>query len=261
MSILETIIAQKHKEIATAKTQSSAELLEKSPFFSRSCFSLTKSLLAPGSSGVIAEFKRKSPSKGALSGSAKSPVICPAYQTAGAAGLSILTDSEFFGGNISDIQEVRELVTLPILRKDFIIDEYQIVEAKAIGADVVLLIAAALSIEDCRRLSLFSKSLGLEVLLEVHNKDELLNYCNDSIDLLGVNNRNLKTFETRIELSKELAGLIPDKFVKVAESGLNSAQQVIELRNLGYKGFLIGESFMKEANPGENCARFIGDLS
>ena len=260
MSILEKIIAAKQIEVATRKAQISIANLTSGQLFETKCYSLVQSLQATGSSGVIAEFKRKSPSKGLFSASAKSSVICPGYQKAGAAGISILTDHEFFGGELADIEEARPLVSLPILRKDFVIDEYQIIEAKGIGADVVLLIAAALSVQACQRLSLFAKSLGLEVLLEVHNKEELFDFVNDEVDLLGVNNRNLKTFETNIELSKELADLIPAKFAKVAESGLNSVQQVKELRDYGYCGFLIGETFMKESDPAKQCADFIGAL-
>ena len=260
MSILEKIIAAKQIEVAARKAQSSIASLSSGILFESKCNSLVRSLRAAESSGIIAEFKRKSPSKGLFSAAAKSSVICPGYQKAGAAGLSILSDSEFFGGELKDIEEARPLVSIPILRKDFMIDEYQIVEAKSVGADVILLIAAALSVQVCQRLSLFAKSLGLEVLLEVHNKEELIDYINDDVDLLGVNNRNLKTFETNINLSKELAELIPAKFTKVAESGLSSAKEVNELRDFGYSGFLIGETFMKESDPARHCADFIGAL-
>ncbi len=229
-------------------------------YFQHKCISLVESLKISGSSGVIAEFKRKSPSKGLFNAEARSSQICAGYQAAGAAGLSILSDHEFFGGSSEDIEEARPVSSIPILRKDFIIDQYQIVEAKAIGADVILLIASALSVENCGELARFAKSLGLEVLLEVHSKEELSNYSSDNIDLLGVNNRNLKTFETSTELSKELATLIPDSFVKVSESGLENPKDVKELRNFGYKGFLIGETFMKSDNPGEACRKFIGEL-
>lgn len=260
MSILETIIESKKAEISARKSEASVADLESAPLFKSRCVSLVKSLNADESSGIIAEFKRKSPSKGLFCASAKSSEICPAYQKAGAAGLSILTDSHFFGGSLSDLQEARPLVSLPVLRKDFIIDEYQIIEAKSVGADVVLLIAAALDVETCRKLSSFASSLGLEVILEVHDREELLEFLDDDVDIVGVNNRNLKTFETNIELSKELAELIPAKFTRIAESGLGSPKQVQDLRNYGYQGFLIGESFMKEPQPALSCADFIKEL-
>lgn len=258
MSILENIIAAKRIEVGVQKQNVSVRKLEGRKFFDRACISLSQSLNLTPTSGIIAEFKRRSPSRGIFKAEAKTSVICLDYQAAGASALSILTDYDYFGGSLADIEEVRAQIKIPILRKDFTVDEYQILEAKSYGADLILLIAAVLSEKECLQLSSFAKSLGLEVLLEVHSKEELLKYCNDDIALLGVNNRDLKTFETNIELSKDLAKFIPNQYVKIAESGLSSPTEIQELRSCGYKGFLIGESFMKEENPGATCAAWVG---
>ncbi len=260
MNILDKIITTKMTEMANQKMAVRIEHLEKHPRFKRKCNSLKKSLLRDGSSGIIAEFKQKSPSKGEINFKVTVEEVTKNYAKAGAAGISVLTDFEYFGGNISNLCKARETnPDIPILRKDFMIDTYQVVEAKAFGADVILLIAACLEKEQAEILAKKAKELGMEVLMEVHNAEEL-EKVNDFVDIVGVNNRDLKTFTMDIETSVRLSKLIPDKFVKISESGLDSAQTIHYLRENGFKGFLIGETFMKTENPGEACRKFIEEL-
>ncbi len=259
MTILDKIIASKKLEVASRKISIPVSALEKAPAFSRKCLSMKQSLLN-SESGIISEFKRKSPSLGWIHEDADVVDVTAGYSAAGASGISILTDEEYFGGTPMDLMAARQFITCPVLRKDFVIDEYQLYEAKAMGADVVLLIAAALTVEQTVELAQKAKELGLEVLLEVHNAEEL-GHANDFVDMLGVNNRNLKTFEQSIQTSFDLAALIPDKFVKVSESGISKTETVKELRKVGYKGFLMGENFMKEENPAEALRRFIRPLT
>ncbi len=258
MTILDKIIATKVSEVATRKTLTPISTLEKSPGFSRTCLSLKQSLLS-SESGIISEFKRKSPSLGWIHEDADTVDIASGYAAAGASGISILTDLEYFGGSSIDLMAARQFVSCPILRKDFIVDEYQLYETKAMGADVVLLIAAALTVDQTFELARKAHELGLEVLLEVHNAEEI-GHANEYVDMLGVNNRNLKTFEQSIQTSFDLAALIPDQFVKVSESGISNIETVKELRKVGYKGFLMGENFMKEENPDEALVKFIENL-
>ena len=257
-SILDKILATKAIEVATRKQQLPISALEKAPAFARKCLSLKQSLLN-SESGIISEFKRKSPSLGWIHEDADVVEVSAGYSAAGASGISILTDLEYFGGTPMDLMAARPQITCPVLRKDFVIDEYQLYEAKAIGADVILLIAAALTVDKTLELAKKAHELGLEVLLEVHNAEEL-GHANDFVDMLGVNNRNLKTFEQSIQVSFDLAALIPDKFVKVSESGISKVETVRELRKVGYKGFLMGENFMKEENPAEILKKFISEL-
>jgi indole-3-glycerol phosphate synthase len=218
-----------------------------------------KQSLLNSESGIISEFKRKSPSLGWIHEDADVVEVTAGYSAAGASGISILTDLEYFGGTPMDLMAARPQITCPVLRKDFVIDEYQLYEAKAMGADVILLIAAALTVEQTLELACRAHEMGLEVLLEVHNAEEL-GHANDYVDMLGVNNRNLKTFEQSIQVSFDLAELIPDKFLKVSESGISKVETVKELRKVGYKGFLMGENFMKEEDPAEALKNFIGKL-
>lgn len=257
MNILEKIIARKKEEITLAKSIVSVKELEKQAGFSASCISLKQSFLAGKKSGIIAEHKRKSPSKGIINDSLSVEFIIQGYENAGASALSILTDFDFFGGTKEDLIAARKATNLPILRKDFMIDEYQILEAKAWGADVILLIAANLEVNQLRNLAQFAKKLGLEVLMEVHSKEELLQNINPDVDFIGVNNRNLKTFDVSIQNSLELADLIPNEFIKIAESGLTTENEIKTLQKVGYKGFLIGEMFMRTQNPGESCKELI----
>ena len=257
-TILDKILASKAVEVASRKLTTPISTLEKAPAFSRKCLSMKQSLLN-SESGIISEFKRKSPSLGWIHEDADVVDVTAGYSAAGASGISILTDLEYFGGTSMDLMAARQFITCPVLRKDFVIDEYQLYEAKAMGADVILLIAAALTVQQTLELAQKAHELGLEVLLEVHNAEEL-GHANDFVDMLGVNNRNLKTFEQSIQVSFDLAALIPDKFVKVSESGISKVETVQELRKVGYKGFLMGENFMKEENPAEALSEFIIDL-
>jgi indole-3-glycerol phosphate synthase len=257
MDILEKVLAQKHKEVADNKGLYPVKLLEKSIFFPSDTISLTDYLLRADMLGIIAEIKRKSPSKGLINEFVSVEQTSISYMQGGASALSILTDQQFFGGSNDDLRTAREFNFCPILRKDFIIDEYQVLEAKSIGADAILLIAAALSPKKLLELARFAKSLGLQVLMEVHNKQELEMHLNDHLDLVGVNNRNLKTFEVDVQTSMALSELIPAEFVKISESGISNPNTVLHLMEYGFQGFLIGEYFMSHSRPGAACAEFI----
>ncbi len=259
MDILEKIVAYKKSEVADRKELYPTKLLEKSIYFETKPVSLKKYLTRKDKSGIIAEFKRKSPSKGMINGHAKVETVSIGYMQAGASALSILTDEHFFGGKNTDLTEARKYNFCPILRKEFIIDEYQIIEAKAIGADAILLIAECLTKEEVSKLAAFAKGLGLEVLMEIHSSDQL-GKCNPNLDIIGVNNRDLKTFEVSIQNSIELFPLIPNDFVKISESGISNPEAVVELSLVGFQGFLIGERFMKEANPHFACGEFITEV-
>ena len=256
MDILEKIIAHKEKEVAERKSLFPPKLLEQSTYYEGRPVSLKKYLLREDKTGIIAEFKRKSPSKGVINAHADVERTTIGYMQAGASALSVLTDSEFFGGSNEDLKTARKYNFCPVLRKDFIMDEYQIIEAKSIGADAILLIAAALEPAKLKELATFAKALGLEVLMEVHNREELNSHLNPNLDLVGVNNRNLKTFEVSIDTSKALAAHIPADFVKVSESGISNPATIIDLKAQGYSGFLIGEAFMKTGRP-EQAAQAI----
>jgi indole-3-glycerol phosphate synthase len=258
MNILDKIIAQKRLEIAERKVIASLADLEKAPFFKRKCYSLAERLNAPDSSGIIAEFKRKSPSKGFINEHADAAAVTADYTKYGAAGLSVLTDEVFFGGSAGDFLTARAN-EIPTLRKDFIVDEYQVAEAKAMGADVILLIAACLQGEDVRRLAKYAVSLGMEVLLELHDESETDRICDETL-MIGINNRNLKTFKVDVELSLKLSEKIPGGKIKIAESGISDHATIQRFKDAGYKGFLIGETFMKEADPGKAFEHFIKKL-
>lgn len=252
MNILDKIVARKREEILEAKKNWTISDLEKEPLFQKETISLSKQLKSASSPQIITEFKRKSPSKGIINGIVKPELVTAGYTKAGAVALSVLTDLDFFGGSFDDFQKARSANPhIPMLRKDFMVDEYQIYEAKAIGADIILLIAACLSPDLVRSLAKTAHSLGLEVLLEVHNLLELEETLCDQVDIVGVNNRNLKTFETSIETSIELSEHIPNEIVKISESGIDGAQTILKLYSHGYKGFLIGETFMKTEDPGK----------
>ncbi|MDF7820762.1 indole-3-glycerol phosphate synthase TrpC [Runella sp. MFBS21] len=261
MNILDKIIAHKRTEVEAAKAKVSLEQLEQAPLFTRQTISLKNALKAEGASGIISEFKRKSPSKGIINDRLLPEIVTKGYVEAGANGLSVLTDTAFFGGTFDDFAKARAANPYtPMLRKDFMIDEYQLWEAKAIGADVILLIAANLTPAEVRHLGQKAQSLGLEVLLEVHNQEELEQSICEFVDMVGVNNRNLKTFVTSIETSLELAQLIPNDFVKISESGLKNAETIQKLRAAGYQGFLIGESFMTTDDPGLALKNLIDEF-
>jgi indole-3-glycerol phosphate synthase len=259
MTILDKIILHKAQEVAFAKEQVSIKELEQSVFFERKVNSLKAELQRVGSSGIIAEHKRKSPSKGIINDSLSVEFVTQGYAQAGAAGLSVLTDSEFFGGTAQDLHVARKANEgTPILRKDFMIDTYQLLEAKAWGADVVLLIAANLSPTQVRTLASEAKKLGLDTLLEVHDEEELNRSLCPEIDIVGVNNRNLKNFaEQNVNASLELADKIPAEFIKISESCISDIQTINLLKSVGYRGFLIGETFMKTQNPGLALRSFL----
>ncbi|PRX53121.1 indole-3-glycerol phosphate synthase TrpC [Flagellimonas meridianipacifica] len=259
MNILDKIVADKRKEVSLKKGLIPTSQLEASVLFERNCVSLAESL-RNSNTGIIAEHKRRSPSKQTINQNTNVGVVAKGYEKAGVCGMSVLTDIKYFGGSLEDLLLARASVSMPLLRKEFMIDEYQVLEAKAYGADVILLIAAVLTREEIKTLSELAKSLGMDVLLEVHNQQELEKSIMPSLDMLGVNNRNLKTFEVSLNTSKNLSQLIPDDFVKVSESGISSIEAITELRKFGYRGFLIGENFMKTENPGRSAKAFIESL-
>lgn len=263
--ILEDIIAHKQIELQHQKKAVPLQTLLglASEAMDRNTVSMRESL-ENSTCGIIAEFKRKSPSKGWLHPKAKVSDIIPAYQANGAAACSILTDELFFGGSLGDLKKARRQTSLPLLRKDFILESYQLFQAKAMGADAVLLIAAVLNPEDCEILASTAHTLGMEVLLEIHQAEEL-ECLNPYVDMLGINNRNLGSFDTQVNHSLDLLPAVQAYLEKekectpllITESGIHNPNDVIRLRQEGFRGFLIGETFMKTANPGETLRSFI----
>lgn len=260
MNILDEIIAHKRKEVADRKRAFPIEVLKRTELYAAPTLSLREFLRRKDRTGIIAEFKRRSPSRGIINATASVEATTRGYADAGASGLSILTDEKFFGGNSEDLLRARKVNTCPILRKDFMIDPYQIAEAKSIGADAILLIAAVLDPLESKKLAAFAHDLGMEVLLEVHNEEELRENLQVGADLIGVNNRDLKTFTVSTDISKRLAPLIPSDVVKVSESGISNPRAVADLRLHGYEGFLIGENFMRHAQPEMAAAEFMQQL-
>ena len=259
MDILSRIIKKKKVEIEDLKNSVSIADLEKSNLFNTKTKSLSENIKQK-EIGIIAEHKRKSPSKSNINHQSSSKSIINGYDDGGAAGISFLTEKNFFDGSSYEFTEARRLTNLPMLRKDFIIDEYQVIESKSIGADAILLIAACLNSSEIINLSKLAKSFDLEVLIEIHDLEELNKSCIDSIDIIGVNNRNLKTFNVNIETSLNLVDKIPSSFTKISESGLNNSYEIKKLKNSGFDGFLIGERFMKSSNPGEELSNFISKI-
>ncbi|VXB88814.1 Indole-3-glycerol phosphate synthase [Flavobacterium sp. 9AF] len=259
MTILDKIIKDKKREVALKKSIIPINQLESSVLFNSRTYSLAK-LLKNSLSGIIAEHKRRSPSKPAINNNHSVEDVVVGYQNAGVCGISVLTDGKYFGGSLDDFLLAKASVNVPLLRKEFVVDEYQILEAKAHGADAILLIASVLTREEIKHLSNFAQSLALEVLLEVHNKEEIEKSIMPSLNMIGVNNRNLKTFEVSLNYSKELVNYIPDDFVKVSESGIYTVKEVKELQQQGYQGFLMGEHFMKTNDPGKEAKDFINKL-
>lgn len=257
MNILETIVAQKKKEVEEKRATTSIDALMKN--VSGNSYSLKDSLNASRSAGIIAEFKRKSPSKGWIHEHINVNEVVPAYEANGAAAASILTDKNFFGGDLEDLKSARHQTKIPLLRKDFMIDEYQLYEAKSFGADVILLIAACLSKQQTKELAKKAKELQLEVLLEIHSEKEL-DYVCDEVDVIGINNRNLETFKTDVQTSVELIKKIHFDKPLISESGIDNIETILQLRDLGFKGFLIGEYFMKQQNPAIAFADFMKTL-
>lgn len=260
MNILDKIVAHKKKEVQSAKKQISYTKLEESEFFHRDILSFKKFLLDVDRTGIIAEFKRKSPSKGIINDHVSVKEVTTAYAEAGASALSVLTDRQFFMGRKIDLVRARRANSIPLLRKDFMIDEYQVIEAKSLGADIILLIAAILSPAEIQQLSSLAKSLGLNVLLEVHNLSELERSINPNLDAIGVNNRNLADFTVSVETSYQLAEHIPSEFLKISESAISNPETIKQLKKAGFNGFLIGENFMKQADPGLAMREFVKEL-
>lgn len=260
MNILQKITAHKNREVAQRKSARPVADLEKSSYFERDVLSLRLHLLRPDKSGIITEFKRHSPSKGDINTDATVKEVTTGYASAGASGLSVLTDEQFFKGKNADLTAAREVNNIPVLRKDFIVDEYQIIEAKAIGADAILLIAECLEKAEVARLARFAKSLGLEILMEVHSERQLDKITTD-LDIIGVNNRNLETFEVSIDTSLALFDKIPSEFVRISESGISDVEAILTLKAAGFQGFLIGEHFMQDKNPAEKARKFIAEIA
>ncbi len=259
MDILEKIIQHKKEELLLLKKKTTIKQLKYYRHYNKAVPSFYSHLTAAESNGVIAEFKRRSPSKGAINGKAVVDGIIPGYTDSGVACISILTDTAFFGGNNDDLTQGRDLSQLPLLRKDFIIDSYQIYEAKAIGASAILLIAAILDKEQLKEYAALANALGMEVLLEIHDEKEL-DHINSYIQMVGINNRNLRNFEVDIQLSIQLASQLPSGILAVAESGISSVDDYLMLRQAGFRGFLIGEQFMKQPDPVKACKDFCDSI-
>ena len=260
MSILKNIVTDIKKELKLKKSIIPISEYEKMSLFKRNTISMSDSI-KKDNFGIIAEFKRRSPSKNEINNKLSVNDVCRNYQVFGASGLSVLTNLKYFGGSLEDLVLARSTCNLPILRKDFIIDEYQIYEAKAYGADIILLISSILTRDEIVNLSNKAKDLKLEVLLEVHNTDELKKGLVEKVDIIGVNNRNLKSFKTDLKISEKLFNEIPNEFLKISESGLNNDNSIKKLKKIGYQGFLIGEKFMVSNNPGKELQKTLENLT
>jgi indole-3-glycerol phosphate synthase len=260
MNILEKIVLEKRKQVQDEKLLFPVQLLERSIYFNSQCVSMKKYLARSDKNGIIAEIKKKSPALGAINPHVKVEKLSIGYMQAGASALSVLTDKKFFGGSNTDLITARKYNFCPILRKDFIVDEYQIIEARSIGSDVILLIAAILGKDEIAKLSALAHKLGMEVILELHAEHEL-DKITPGIDIIGINNRNLETMKIDVATSKSMANLIPEGFMKISESGIEDPEIVLELKHLGYNGFLIGSYFMQHPEPEKACAEFINQIN
>jgi len=257
MNILDIIVHHKIKQVAERKVKTPLDVLKQSKYYQRDTFSLSQFITSADRSGVIAEFKRKSPSKPEINLKADVEVITSGYNRVKASGLSVLTDEEFFGGGSEYLQKARAVNDIPVLRKDFIIDAYQVHEAKSIGADAILLIAEILTKVQVNELSAVANGLGLEVLMELHDVSQV-NKISPYVNVVGVNNRDLKTFKTSIQSSLDIIELLPD-VCKISESGIHTVDQMLELNAAGYDGFLIGEKFMANDDPVAACSNLINE--
>ncbi len=258
MNILYKIIHRKKEELAFSKSKVSVQQFKDSEFFCRKGFSLKETLKTR--SGIIAEFKRQSPSKGIINNKVSPLEVASAYENSGASAVSVLTDRDFFGGSFDDILSIRKHIDIPVLRKDFMVDEYQFYEAKSIGADVILLIAACLSPQQVQEFTALAHELGMEVLLEIHSEEEL-KHINADIDFAGINNRNLKDFKVDLQHSVDLKNRLPEGILSVAESGIYNEEDFKYLKEKGFDGFLMGEYFMKDENPGNKFFEFISHVT
>lgn len=259
MNILDRIVADIRKDLHFKKQIFPVSYWESSPLFARPVYSLSQSV-RKSAVGIIAEHKRRSPSKQAINLDLRVSDVAMGYESAKVSGMSVLTNLQYFGGSLDDLLQARSVCELPLLRKEFIVDEYQIIEAKAFGADAILLIAACLTRAEIKQLSDFAHQLELEVLLEVHCEAELQKALMPSLDLLGVNNRDLTTFSVSLETSKQLVDQIPDEMVKISESGISTITAVHELQAVGFDGFLMGEHFMRSEHPGTSAQYFIDHI-
>lgn len=259
-TLLDEIVANRKKEVSEQKKHTPLEELKPKIDNGIVCNSLSKSLLNQGASGIIAEFKRRSPSKGIINERVQPGIVTKGYAGAGVSGLSVLTDTRFFGGNVADFVAARNANPfVPLLRKDFMVDEYQLYESRLMKADVILLIAAVLEKSEIARFTAIAHELGMEVLLELHDESEL-NKIDENIDMIGINNRNLKDFKVDLGRSLRLLDQLPANTVKIAESGISDTETVNTLRKRGFQGFLMGENFMKSEDPAETCLNFISRL-
>jgi indole-3-glycerol phosphate synthase len=259
-NILDEILEHKRREVAERREITPVSSLEKGAYFSRGTVSLSRELRRVDKVGIIAEIKRKSPSKGVLNAHISVEELATGYEEAGASALSVLTDTRFFGGTSDDLLAARRVATCPILRKDFVVSEYQLVEAKSLGADAILLIAAALTPEEVRGFATAAASLGLESLLEVHSEAELRSHGCDEVQAIGVNSRDLRTFSVDLKIAEKLIRQIPSDIVAVAESGIHDAESLLSLKDVGYRGFLIGEAFMRQSKPEDACRALIDEV-
>lgn len=255
MSILKDIVAKKIEEVELLKQQKPTASLEAMPNFTRQCLSFKEHLLNADKLGIIAEFKHKSPSKGIINADAKPQIVAAGYDAGGASAISVLTESHFFGGSDNDLTVAKGVSAIPILRKDFVVDPYQIVEAKALGADAILLIAEILEKKQLKALYDYAYSIGLEVLVEIHGEEDL-DKLPEGVQIVGVNSRNLNTFSVNLDHTAAMLNRLPKTAVKVAESGISSVDDYLRLRKIGFNSFLIGEFFMKCPSPGIECAKF-----
>lgn len=260
MNKLQEIVIEKRKQVEQDKKHLPIEMLEQSLYFNRECALLKEYLVREDKSGIIAEIKKKSPALGAINPEINVGNLAAGYTQAGISALSVLTDTKFFGGCNADLMDARENTNCPILRKDFVIDEYQVYEAKSIGADIILLIAAILTKEEIAGFTELAHKLGMQVILEVHAENELEKVDN-KVDVIGVNNRNLEIMQIDVHTSRSMVKRIPDGFLKISESGIEDPAIVLELKQLGYDGFLIGSHFMKHPEPGKACAEFIQQIN
>ncbi|WP_421919584.1 indole-3-glycerol phosphate synthase TrpC [Marinifilum sp.] len=259
-NILDRIVQKKLAEVALQKMKQPIYQIMSEENFKRKCYSAKESITKIGASGVIAEFKRRSPSRGVINGNVTPNEVFGKYQAAGVSMVSVLTDESFFGAKTEDFETARKTLQIPLLRKEFIVDPYQIYQSKAMGADVILLIAAILTLQRCKDFAFLAKELGMEVLLELQDESEL-EHVNKFVDLVGINNRNLKTFVVDINKSIQLADKLPEDVIRVAESGLGSSDIVKKMREKGFQAFLMGEYFMKQTSPGDACHEFINEIS
>lgn len=259
-TILDEIVANRKEEVSKQKLSFQLSEIQSKIDLSVARNSLSKLLQSFGASGIIAEFKRRSPSKGVINDRVQPEIVTKGYSDAGASGLSVLTDGKYFGGSNVDFMAARSANPFtPLLRKDFIVDEYQLYESRLLNADVILLIAAVLEKAEISRFTTIAHELGMEVLLELHEECEFEKFDKE-IDMIGINNRNLKDFRVDMDRSLKLLELLPAESVKISESGLSDPETVDFLRKSGFQGFLMGENFMKTQNPATACLDFISRL-